>query len=118
MCIKIIGYEKELEFNTHEPLEHQILGATDIFVNYDPIDPKISCFMDEIERMAEHGISCNAHIKVNNNSYIEGIKLEKRLKKIKTKLHVNEIVKNISLLHTNIDKKLGEISEMCLGKNE
>ena len=115
MCIKIIGTE-EIEFNPKEPLENQILDAKEIIVSYDPIDPKIPSFVGQIEMMVEKGIGCKANIVFNANNYLNGLKLERKLEKLKLKLDVNEVVKGIIKSHAYTDKKLQEMSEMCIGK--
>lgn len=116
MCVKIIGSEKDAEFNPNFPLEQQIVGAKEIFISYDPLDPKIEFFMDQVEDLVKSGISCPTNIKFNANNNLTGIKLERRLERLKRDLSVNEIIKSLSSLHSNVDKKLCELSRMCLEK--
>ncbi len=115
MCIKIIGTEEQ-EFNPSEPLEEQIAGAKEIVVSYDPVDPKISSFVGQIELMVKNGVSLPADITVKTNNYLNGRKLERKLESLKRKLDVNEVVKGLTNFHAETDRKLSEISEMCLGK--
>lgn len=116
MCIKIIKSEAEQEFDMSEPLEYQIRDAKEIIVSYDPVDPRINSFMDEMERFCANGISCNVAIKVKSNNYMNGIKLERKLETLKRKLDVNEVVKGLTRFHAEADKKLRELHEMCLEK--
>lgn len=116
MCIRIIGIAESLEFNPSEPLENQIAGAQEIVVNYDPYDLKISSFVGQMELMVKNGISCTANIRVNPNNHLEGLKLERCLERIKRKLDVNEIAKNLVICHAETDSKLCELSEMCMEK--
>lgn len=117
MCIKIICEENIQEFNPGEPLENQVAGAKEILVEYDELDPRIDHFMDGLECMANSGIGCNAEIKVDTKNKLNGIKLERALEKLKTKLEVNEVIKGLAKLHADTDQKLCEISDICLGKN-
>ncbi len=114
MCIKIVRPEEQKEFNPSEPLERQVEGAKQILVSYDPVDPKIGSFLNEMERLCNSGISCNVEIKVNTNNYLNGIRFERKIERIKRKLDVNEVVKAIVNNHLETDRKLNEISEMCL----
>lgn len=116
MCIKIICSESESEFNLAESLEQQIADAKEIVVSYDPMDPKIDCFVSQVECMVKNGASFKADITVKPNNKLDGLKLQRKIEKLKLKLNVNEVVKGLSNLHSETDRKLCEISEMCLGK--
>lgn len=116
MCIKIIKSDDEQEFSMSEPLENQMDGADEILVSYDPVDPKIDRFLGEVKRLCDNGISCNVQIKVESNNYLNGIKLERELEKLKRKLDVNEVVKGLTKFHADVDKRLRELHEMCVEK--
>lgn len=119
MCIKIIGPENSQEFNPSEPLELQVDGANEIFVNYEPSEKKkIKSFVNQMERFFKTGISLNLDIKVNVNNSLDGMRLERIIEDIKRKLDVNEIAKGLSRFHTETDRKLSEMAEMCLEKND
>lgn len=115
MCVKIIGIT-EHEFDPKIPLESQIKDAKEIYVNYDSCDLKIESFLGQMEMMAKNGISCNAEIVVNPNSDLDGFRFERKINKIKKKINVNEIAKSLTILHADTDRKLNEISEICLGR--
>jgi len=116
MCGKIIRIEDSLEFDRCEPLDQQVEGAKEILVSYDPLDPKIDSFVGQIELMVKNGISLKADIKVKANNFLNGIKLERKLEKLKLKLDVNEVVKGLTRFHSETDRKLGEIANICLEK--
>lgn len=117
MCVKIIG-SQELEFNPSKSLESQVLGAKEIVINYDPSDSKIDSFITQVEKMIKSGISCNVDFKVLANNSLNGIRLERYLEKLKLKLEVNELAKNITISHYNTDRKLSELSKICLREIE
>lgn len=112
MCVKIICSDHEHEFNVSIPLELQVLGATEIVVSYDPLDPKIDSFVNEVERMIKAGISCNVDIKVKANNLLLGIKLERQMGKLKEKLDVNEVIKELCRSHSYACNRLDELSGM------
>jgi hypothetical protein len=118
MCVKIIANSNVKELSISKPIEEQIAGAQEILVSYDPIDPKINFFVGEMERLCKNGVSCKLDIKINSNNYVGGMKLQKTLNKIKKNLEINELVKDISKLHSETDKKLSEISQICIGVND
>jgi len=121
MCIKIVCSEKIKEFNPLQPLEDQISGRSKIVVNYDPRDPdsqNIDTFVIEMERLCKNGISCDLDISVNANDYIKGLRFKKKIESLKHKLEVNEVVKSITIFVSETDRKLSELSNMCLGKTE
>lgn len=116
MCIKIVHLEEQKEFNPSEPLETQMEGAKQILVSYDPIDPKIDSFLGQMERICKSGITWKAEIKVDTNNYLNGLKFERKIEKIKRKLDVNEVIKGLTKFHSETDKKLTELSKLCMGK--
>lgn len=117
MCIKIICSDHEHEFDPSLSLESQIIGANEVVVHYEPSEyHKIDSFVDQIEAMAQNGVSCNVDITVSPNNYLDGIKLERIVENIKRKLDVNEVVKGLTAFHAEADRKLCEIAEMCVEK--
>ena len=118
MCIKIIGPECEKEFDGTEPLENQVAGAEKIVVSYDPLDIRICSFEGQLELMAKNGIDCSAEIEVKSNDYLEGMKLERRLAKLKKCLNTNVVIKELTKFHASADRKLNELADMCLGRND
>lgn len=115
MCIKIISSESEFEFNPHISLESQAYNAKEILIKYEPLESeKIQTFLNQLENMVKTGVSFSADIKVTTNNLLDGIRLDRKVEQLKQKLEVNEVIKNISFLHENTDKKLKEISKTCL----
>jgi hypothetical protein len=114
MCITIVRSHEEVEFEPSQPLEYQVRGAKQVVISYDPDDNGIRSFMEQMDRIVKTGVSCQMNIKVNNNSYLNGQKLDRQLKKLSVDLDVNEVVKVLVNNHLETDRKLNEISEMCL----
>jgi hypothetical protein len=119
MCVKIICTDHEHEFNPNEPLELQVMGAKEILVSYDPEDTRIGSFVDQMERIVKSGIDCKFAISVDPKNDLNGLRLSRKLEKLKLNLDINEAVKKLTLFHSETDKKIQEIAEMCLvGKTE
>jgi hypothetical protein len=116
MCIRIVNEQAELEFDPLKPLEEQIAGAKQILVNYDPADSKIDSFVCQMQRIVKNGIDCRVDIKVSTNNLLKGIVLERQLDKLQLEVYMNEAVKELTKYHSNIDRRLNEMSEMCIGK--
>jgi hypothetical protein len=113
MCIKIIRAEDEIKYDINKPLEEQIRGSKQIVVDYEPNDPSLEKFLDEIERFCQTGISRTFNIKVNHNSSIMGAKVKNKMKMYSKDLELNEVIKSLVNSFSNTDKKLEEIAEMC-----
>lgn len=118
MCVKIISPENEHEFNIAQPLSEQIGDAKEIVVDFDPTDPKIDCFMVQIEAMVKKGIACKANITVNVNNHLSGLRYERRIESLKRKLDINEVIKGVCHMAADADRKLGELSRLCLGNTD
>lgn len=116
MCVKIICSDHEHEFDPNEPLENQIVGAKEVFIDYSPKDSKIPSLFKELERLYSNGINCNVAFKFKTNNNLEGFRMERHLEKIKQTFEINEIVKNLVGMYDKTDKKLEEISNSLLGK--
>lgn len=116
MCVKIISPEVTQEFNPAQLLELQTCGAKEILVNYDPSDNRINCFLNQMERICQNGIDFDVAIKVNPNNHMMGFLLKKKFEKIKHDIDINELAKELTNFHAIADRKLGELSDMCLGK--
>jgi len=118
MCVKIIRSKEEVEFNPQEPLEQQVRGAKQIVVNYDPEDKRIQSFMEQVERIVRTGVSCQMNICVKPNNTLAGLRVERQFEMFNEELKMNEVVKALVKSHHETDKRLMEMSEMCLGRNE
>lgn len=116
MCIKIIKLKEEVSYDTNKPLEEQLVGSKQIVVNYEPRDPSIDKFLDEVERMCKNGVSASLNIKFNHNNFLAGAKIKKEIIKLSKDLDVNELIKAVVSAHAEADKKLEEMAETCLGK--
>lgn len=118
MCVKIISPKYAQEFNMAEPLCDQIGDASEIVVDFDPADPKVDCFLVQIETMVKRGITCKADIKVNVNNHLSGLRYERRIESLKRKLDINEVIKGVCNMAADADRKLGELSKLCLGNTD
>lgn len=120
MCVKILKSGVSSEFDPSEPLEYQARGAEKIVVNYNPVDPTIGnveVFVDEMERLCKSGISCNVDIQFNSNNYLKGLKIERKLERLREKLGINEVVKKMVINFDECQRKLKELSSMCVEKS-
>jgi hypothetical protein len=120
MCIKIIRAEDEIKYDISKPLEEQIVGAKQIVVDYEPNDSSLVNFLCEIERFCQTGVSRTFNIKVKHNNNVGGAKVKSRIASYAKKMSVNEVIKSLTLSYAQTDKKLEELSTICLigNKNE
>lgn len=117
MCIKIVTSTEEISYDMERPLEDQIRGSRRIVVNYEPFDPTIDKFLDEVERLCKNGVTANLNIKFNHNNNLIGAKIGKEMTKLSKDLDINEVIKLMVTAQAEADKKLEELSSICLAKN-
>ena len=117
MCIKIVRSKEEFSYDMSQPLESQIRGSERIVVDYEPSDPAIDKFLDEVERLCKNGITANLNIKFNHNNNLAGAKLKKEMVRLSKDLDINEVIKLMVTAQSEIDRKLEELSSICLDKN-
>lgn len=117
MCIKIVRLSEEFSYDSEIPLEQQIGANSQIVVNYDPKDPSIDKFLDEVERLCKDGVSTKLNIKFNHNNFLAGAKLKKEMAQKAKDLDINEIIKLMVTVHKEADKKLEEMANYCLDGN-
>jgi len=113
MCVKIVRSHEEREFNPSEPLEQQVRGAKQVVINYKPNDAQLEAFMDQIDRIIKNGISCQMNIKVNSNNTLKGYQVERKIEKALQELDVNEAIRLLVTSHSETDKKLEVMEELC-----
>lgn len=116
MCIKIVRSKDEISYDMSEPLEDQLKGSKQVIVNYEPKDPSIDKFLDEMERLCKKGISATVNIKFNHNNNLLGAKAKKEMNKLAKDLDINELIKMITVAQAEADKKLEEITKLCFEK--
>jgi hypothetical protein len=114
MCIKIVRLKDEIEYDSRKPLEDQIKGSKQVIVNYEPSDPSIGHFLNEVERLCKMGVSASLNIKFNHNNNLDGARTSKRMSKLSKDLDLNQFIKMVATLQHAADQKLEEISEFCL----
>lgn len=116
MCIKIVKTKGEIPYDVTKPIEEQVRGSKQVIINYEPNDPSIERFLNEVERVCQTGVSCNLNIKVVHNNYLNGAKTAKKSKHLEMELRLNDIVKMMSTSFSNNDKKLEELASICLNR--
>lgn len=117
MCIKIVRSKGEVSYNTERPLEEQLRGSKQIVINYEPCDPTIDKFLDEVERLCKNGITAKLNIKFNHNNNLAGARTSKKMAMLSKELDFNEIIKLMVTAQAEADKKLKELSGICSGSN-
>lgn len=100
----------------NQPLEEQLRGSKQVIVNYEPKDPAIDKFLDEMERMCKKGVSASVNITFNHNNHLSGAKSKKKANTLAEDLDINEVIKLITKAQAETDKKLEEISKCCFDK--
>lgn len=115
MCIKIVNASREIPYDASKPLEEQIKGSEQIIVDYEPFDKSMDKFLSEVERFSRTGIDAKLHITVMHNDNIFGFKVKQKLKKAKSDITLNEIIKLMVLSHCAADKKLEDLAQTLNG---
>lgn len=113
MCIKIVRADDEIKYDINRPLEEQIRGSKQIVVDYEPNDPSLEKFLDEIERFCQTGISRTLNIKVKHNNNIMGAKARSRVKEAANGIELNKVIKSLVNAYDTADKKLEELKAIC-----
>ena len=113
MCIKILNCNSSLSYDSSKPLEDQLKNADEVVIKYDPKDPDMDRFIEEMERLAKTGISCNVSLDVAHNNNIKGAKAKKQIKRLRKDLDLNEAIKILVNIHSELDKQLEAISLFC-----
>ncbi len=116
MCIKIVRLKEEVSYDMSVPLEEQLRGSKQVIINYEPKDPSIDRFLDEMERLCKKGISASVNIKFNHNNNLLGAKIRNKISKLSEDLDINELIKIITITQAETDKKLEEITKLCFAK--
>jgi hypothetical protein len=114
MCIKILNADSAVQYDSSRPLEEQLYGSREVVIHYEPKDPHIDRFIDEMERMCKTGVSCNVNVNVIHNNNLKGIRAKKQVKRLMKNLELNEAIKILANLQHKTDITLGEISDLCL----
>lgn len=116
MCIKIVYSNHESSYDMNESLEKQLVGSKQVVVNYEPNDPSIEKFFDEMEKFCQNGIACNVNLKVLHNDQLIGQRYKNQAIRAEKDLKVNELIRMMANCHAETDKKLEELANICLGK--
>jgi len=116
MCVRIIHENEEVKYDSSKPLEDQLCGSKSIVVTYDNKDNDIPRFVDEIERLCKTGIKIDARVKVIHNDNLQGVKAKKLMKRLIKDLKLNEAIKILVTMESEMDKKLEVLSNFCARK--
>lgn len=111
MCVEIFKLDVKQSYKPELPFQEQFIGSDEVLIDCDPDCPKVSKFLDEVEKICRNGQSLPIKIKLADNL---SFKLFSKTKKLNRELLVNDIIGQAVLLHKNTDVKLKELSEMCL----
>jgi hypothetical protein len=114
MCIKIFNSTNESEYDTDRPLEEQVGESDRIVIDYSPEDSSIEKFVGEVERICRNGVSCNLNIEVLTNNILKGAKVKRQTRALEFDLKLNDLIKLMATVQSHTDKKLEEMSELCL----
>lgn len=114
MCVQIMKNNKLEHFCCDTPIEMQILGSSEVIVEYYPEDKEVGKFLQEIEKCSKKGISLHMNVKVNYNGYLDGFKIKKKISKVQRDINVNEVIKLMVLAHSEADKRLEELVSLCV----
>lgn len=113
MCITIVYPNKEEKFKSDTPLELQLADSNKILVNYDPKDESIGIFLREVERLVKQGVDTTMNITVSHNNHINGSRTKKSIKNSIKNIQLNEIIKKMVNMHSDVDNKLEELYSIC-----
>jgi sugar-specific transcriptional regulator TrmB len=112
-CIKIIDSDSETNYQIGVPLEEQIHDSQKVVIDYDPKDEAIDYFLLDMKRLCNTGINADFKVDVIPNNCLNGMKVKKQLKRLTKDLHLNEVIKLLTLLQSKTDKVLEELSGFC-----
>lgn len=113
MCIRIVHENEEVKYDSSKPLEQQLHGSKSVIITYESKDSDINTFVDEVERLCRTGICINTDIKVIHNNHLKGIKAKKLMKRLTKDLDLNEAIKILVTMQSEMNKKLEMLSSFC-----
>jgi hypothetical protein len=117
MCVKIKSINSEAKYNPRVPLELQVSDCDKIVIKYEAKDPDIDKFIGEMERCCKTGINLNIDVDVAHQNDIKGAKAKKQVKRLLKDLNLNEAIKLLVMAHSKTDRKLEEMANFCLRKD-
>lgn len=116
MCIRIIHENEEVKYDSSEPLEQQLLGSKRVVVTYEPKDRDIDRFVAEVERLCKTGVSISANVEVVHKNSVGGAKAKKLMKRLTKDLELNEAIKILVTMQSEMNRKLEVLSTFCAKK--
>jgi len=116
MCIRIIHENEEVKYDSSRPLEEQLLGSKSIIVTYDSKDSDIDVFVGEVERLCKTGVCLDTNVKVIHNNHLKGAKAKKLMERLSKDLELNEAIKILVTMQSEMNKKLEKLSSFCTNR--
>ena len=111
MCVEIFKLDNKQSYKPELPFEEQVVGSKEVLIDCEPNCPKVTHFLDEVEKICKNGQYLPFNIKLADNS---NFKLFKKVKKLNKEITTSDIISKMVLFHKNADDKLKELSDMCL----
>jgi hypothetical protein len=111
MCVEILKLDEKQSYKPELPFAEQFVGSSEVLIDCEPNCPKVAKFLDEVEKICRNGQSLPITIRLADNT---SLNLFSKTKKLNKELAVNDIVRQMVLVHKNTDDKLKELSEICL----
>lgn len=119
MCVRIFRDNQVVKYDMFQPLTEQIKENDEILVNYIEEDESVHHFLDALEEMSKtsycHGLKIRI---VHPDNLFNGYKATKSVSEAVQNMTFNDIIRIMTLVHHEADKKLTEMVEICVGKNE
>lgn len=113
MCIKFLNANSSVKYDSSKSLEEQLKNSQKVVISYEPQDPDMDVFLQEMEKLAKNGVTCNVSFNLSHNNNIAGAKAKKQISRIKKDLNLNEAIKALVNIHSELDKRLESISVFC-----
>jgi hypothetical protein len=116
MCVVMVKNNIRCSFDPQGDFMEQTKGCTEVVVHYKPEDKEIEKFLQEIKKCAQNGIRLDLSVKVDYDNYLSGFKTKKEIKAAMNDIRLNEVIGLLALSQHSTEKKLEEISSMCVNR--
>lgn len=116
MCVTMVRDNIACSYDPQGDFLEQAENCTEVIIDYLPEDGIIKKFLQEVQKCAKNGIKLDLNVKVNYGDYLSGFKTKKEIKRALSDISLNEIVKLLTISQHNAEKKLEELSLMCLNR--
>lgn len=113
MCVTIVNDDSKIAYDAEKSLKDQVCDKSEVLIDYEPDDPSLKLFLEEITKYAKNGTDINLNIKFDCKNYLLAHKLKKEINSTLNDITINKFIKILTLTNVNISKKLEEISSIC-----